>query len=242
MLTVKKVSEIAGISVRTLQYYDKIGLLTPSQRSESGYRLYSESDLSTLKQILLFRELDFPLSDIKNIMQSPGFDRKKALDRQIELLEIRREHLDNLITFARGIKMLGVKAVDFSAFNRSKLDEYAKRAKEEWGNTPEYKELAEHEKGRSPEETEKLTEQFMTLFAQLGEMKHLSADAPEVQEKVKKVQNFITENFYTCTDEIFAGLGKMYACGGEISENIDKVGGEGTAVFVSRAIDVYCGK
>ena len=242
MLTVKKVSEIAGISVRTLQYYDKIGLLTPSQRSESGYRLYSESDLSTLKQILLFRELDFPLSDIKNIMQSPGFDRKKALDRQIELLEIRREHLDDLITFARGIKMLGVKAVDFSAFNRSKLDEYARRAKEEWGNTPEYKELAEHEKGRSPEETEKLTEQFMTLFAQLGEMKHLSVDAPEVQEKVKKVQNFITENFYNCTDEIFAGLGKMYACGGEISENIDKVGGEGTAVFVSRAIEVYCGK
>ena len=107
MLTVKKVSEIAGISVRTLQYYDKIGLLTASQRSESGYRLYSESDLSTLKQILLFRELDFPLSDIKNIMQSPGFDRKKALDQQIELLEIRREHLDDLITFARGIKMLG---------------------------------------------------------------------------------------------------------------------------------------
>ena len=242
MLTVKKVSEIAGISVRTLQYYDKIGLLVPSQRSESGYRLYSESDLSTLKQILLFRELDFPLCDIKNIMQSPGFDRKKALDRQIELLEIRREHLDDLITVARGIKMLGVKAVDFSAFNRSKLDEYARRAKEEWGNTPEYKELAEHEKGRSPEETEKLTEQFMTLFAQLGEMKHLSVDAPEVQEKVKKVQDFITENFYTCTDEIFAGLGKMYACGGEISENIDKVGGEGTAVFVSRAIEVYCGK
>ena len=242
MLTVKKVSEIAGVSVRTLQYYDKIGLLTPSQRTDSGYRLYSESDLSLLQQILLFRELGFPLDDIKNIMQSPGFDRKKALDRQIELLEMKREHLDNLITFAQGIKMLGVKAVDFSAFDRSKLDEYAKRAKEEWGSTPEYRELAEHEKNRTPEENDKLAEQFMGLFAQLGDMKHLSPDAPEVQAQIKNIQNFITESFYTCTDEIFAGLGKMYACGGEISENIDKVGGEGTAVFASRAIEVYCQK
>ena len=142
-MTVKQVSELAGVSIRTLQYYDKIGLLCPDNHTESGYRLYDDAALERLQQILLFRELEFPLKDIKAILDSPDFDRKKALAQQIELLELKKQHLENLITFARGIKLIGVKAVDFTAFDRTKLDEYAERARKEWGNTDAYKEFAE---------------------------------------------------------------------------------------------------
>ena len=241
MMTVKKVSELTGVSIRTLRYYDEIGLLPPASHTECGYRLYDDTALERLQQILLFRELEFPLKDIVRIVSSPDFDRKKALKQQIELLELKKQHLENLISFARGIKLLGVRAVNFSAFDTSKLDEYAKRAKEQWGNTPEYKELKEKESKRTPEEEQQLMERFMSLFAEFGELKSGSPESAEAQAKVKKLQNFITEHFYTCTDKILAGLGKMYAGGGEISENIDKVGGKGTAEFAAAAIEAYCG-
>lgn len=242
MMTVKQVSELTGVSIRTLRYYDEIGLLPPASHTEGGYRLYDDTALERLQQILLFRELEFPLKDIVRIVSSPDFDRKKALEQQIELLELKKQHLEDLISFARGIKLLGVRAVNFSAFDTSKLDEYAKRAKEQWGNTPEYKELKEKESKRTPEEEQQLMERFMSLFAEFGEIKGGSTESAEAQAMVKKLQSFITEHFYTCTDKILAGLGKMYAGGGEISVNIDKVGGKGTADFAAAAIEVYCGK
>lgn len=242
MMTVKQVSELTGVSIRTLRYYDEIGLLPPASHSEGGYRLYDDTALERLQQILLFRELEFPLKDIVRIVSSPDFDRKKALEQQIELLELKKQHLEDLISFARGIKLLGVRAVNFSAFDTSKLDEYAKRAKEQWGNTPEYKELKEKESKRTPEEEQQLMERFMSLFAEFSELKSGSPESAKAQAMVKKLQSFITEHFYNCTDKILAGLGKMYAGGGEISENIDKVGGKGTADFAAAAIEVYCGK
>ena len=241
MMTVKQVSELTGVSIRTLRYYDKIGLLSPSDHTEGGYRLYDDTALERLQQILLFRALEFPLKDIIGIMGRKDFDRRKALDQQIELLELKKQHLQKLIDFARGIKMLGVRAVDFTAFDRSKLDEYAQRAKAEWGDTPEYKEFEEKDSKRTAAENDQLTERFMTLFAEFGELKGGSPDSPEAQAQVRKLQSFITENMYTCTDEILRGLGKMYAAGGEFTENIDRAGGKGTAEFTAAAIEVCLG-
>ena len=107
MMTVHEVSERTGVSIRALQYYDRIGLLPPAEYTEAGYRLYDDTALETLQQILLYRALEFPLRDIRNILQSPGFDRSRALDQQIELLEMKKEHLENLIEFARGIREKG---------------------------------------------------------------------------------------------------------------------------------------
>ena len=90
MMTVHEVSRLTGVSIRTLQYYDRIGLLHPAGHTEAGYRLYDEAALETLQQILLFRELEFPLKDIKKIIGSPDFDRSKALGQQIELLELKK--------------------------------------------------------------------------------------------------------------------------------------------------------
>ena len=103
MKTISEVSALARISKRTLQYYDRIGLLCPSARSEAGYRLSSNADMERLQQVLLFRELEFPLSEIRKIMRAPGYDRTDALQKQIEMLTLKKEHPENLITFARGV-------------------------------------------------------------------------------------------------------------------------------------------
>ena len=94
MMTVKEVSRLTGISIRTLQYYDKLGLL-PAMRTESGYRLYDDAALERLQQILLFRELEFPLRDIRTILDNPNFDRRKALRQQIELLTLKKQRLED---------------------------------------------------------------------------------------------------------------------------------------------------
>ncbi len=242
MMTVKEMSKLTGVSVRTLQYYDKIGLLQPTKYTDSGYRLYDDTALERLQQILLFRELEFPLKEIKAILDSTNFDGKKALSQQIELLELKKQHLENLINFARGIKMIGVRAVDFTVFDRSKIDEYAKRTREQWGNTDAYKEFVEKTKDRTQEEDDRLAEEFMKLFVEFGTMRNESPDSERVQLQVKKIQDYITEHLYTCTDTILASLGKMYAGGGELTDNIDKSCGSGTAEFVSQAIKIYCKK
>ena len=131
--------------------------------------------------------------------------------------------------------------MDFKAFDRSKLDEYSRQAKELYENTPEYKEMQENTKNRTKEEDYLLADRFMLFFKEAGELKNTDPTSPEAQELVKRIQDFITENLYTCTDKILSALGKMYEGGGDFTKNIDAVGGEGTAAFTNRAIQVYCG-
>lgn len=242
MMTVHEVSKLAGVSIRTLQYYDKIGLLHPTGYTDAGYRLYDDTDLERLQHILLFRELEFPLKDIKALINSPDFDRSKALDQQIELLKLKKEHIENLMNFALGIKMLGVKYMDFKAFDKSKLDEYSKQAKEQYGNIPEYKEFVEKSKNRTDEEDKLLADRFMLLFKEAGEIRNTDPASSAAQDLVKRIQEFITENMYTCSNKILSGLGKMYSGGGDFTRNIDEYGGEGTAEFVDKAIQIYCDK
>ena len=240
MKTVNEVSKLSGISVRTLHHYDEIGLLKPTSITEAGYRLYDDTALERLQHILLFRELQFPLKDIKDILDSPDFDRNKALEQQIELLTMKKEHLENLILFARGIKLLGVRYMDFSVFDTKKMDEYAAQAKENWGETDAYKEFEEKSKNWTEDSQKEMMIKFMEVFAEFGEMKDLDPADEKVQAQVKKLQDYITKHFYNCTNQILSGLGRMYAGGGEFTENIDSYGGKGTAEFTHRAIEIYC--
>lgn len=242
MRTVNEVSKLTGVSVRTLHHYDAIGLLKPTTVTEAGYRLYDDTALERLQQILLFRELEFPLKEIKTILESPNFDRSRALEQQITLLTLKKEHLENLIDLAREINEIGVNKMDFTAFDTSKLDEYAAEAKATYGQTAEYKEFEEKSKNRKKEEIQKLNARMMVIFTEFGTMRELPPDSEEVQVQVKRLQSFITEHFYTCSDEVLYGLGSMYAGGGEFTANIDKAGGEGTAEFVFEAIKKCCNK
>ncbi len=236
MMTVHEVSKISGVSIRALHHYDNIGLLPATDVTDAGYRLYDETALERLQHILLFKELEFPLKDIKDILDSPDFDRSKALEQQIHLLELRKQHLENLIDLARGIKMIGVKPMSFEAFDTRKIDEYAAQAKASWGKTDAYKEYEKKSEGRSKETQQKLNVEMMSIFAEFGKIKELSPDSKDAVALAKKLQDHITEHYYTCTDEILLGLGTMYAGGGDLTTNIDKVGGEGTAVFACEAI------
>ncbi len=240
MMTVHEVSELTGVSIRALHHYDRIGLLHPAEVTGAGYRLYDDTALERLQCILLFKELQFSLKEIKDILDSPDFDYSRALDQQITLLQMKKEHLENLINLAREIKQIGVKKLDFTVFNTKKMDEYAKRAKESWGQTPEYREFEEKSKDRTKEDERKLWAGLMEIFTEFGSMKGSSPSGSEAQALVKKLQDYITEYFYTCSDEILAALGNMYAGGGEMTDNINHAGGEGTAEFAAQAIKVYC--
>lgn len=234
MKTVKEISRLTGVSVRTLHYYDEINLLKPTKTTDAGYRLYDDTALERLHSILLFRELQFPLGEIKAILDSNGFDKKAALKEQIKLLEMQKNRLDEIIDSARKLLMKGNDNMNFSAFNKSEIDKYADEAKKKWENTAAYKEFAEKHS-----DSDDKTEEFMQIFAEIGKIKHLEPDSQTVQSMIKKLQNFITENYYTCTDDILKGLGQMYIADERFKNNIDCAGGNGTAEFTAQAINTY---
>lgn len=240
MKTVHEVSRFTGVSVRTLHHYDAIGLLKPTEVTEAGYRLYDDAALGRLQIILMFRELRFPLKEIKKIMDSPGFDREEALAQQIRLLEMQREHIGGLIAFAREIQEKGVDRMSFDAFRNEEMEQYAGEVRERWGDTDAYKEFEERRKGRDDEEYEIAGKEMLALFAEIGALRGRQPSEEEVQEKIRALQDFITENFYHCTDEILGGLGEMYVSDERMKGNIDRAGGDGTAEFAREAIRVYC--
>lgn len=242
MMTVNEVSKLTGVSIRTLQYYDKIGLLPATAYTDAGYRQYDDTALELLQQILLFRELEFPLKDIRKILSSPDYDKRKALEQQIELLLLKKEHIENLITLARGIKLTGVNYMDFTAFDTHKIDEYARQAKNSWDVTAEYKEFEEKNSQRTLAEIRSLGGQLMVIVAGFGALKDRSVTDPMVVEQVRQLQNFITAKYYKCSDAILSRLGVMYAAGGEFTANINAAGGPGTAEFANEAIQAYCRK
>ena len=238
MRTIHEVSQLAGVSVRTLHHYDAIGLLPPTALTEAGYRLYDDTALIRLQSILLFRELEFPLKDIKRILDDPHFNQAVALADQIKLLALRQERLGRLIALARETLETGVITMKFDAFDKTEQEEFAAEVKEKWGGTAAYQEYLQHEKNGSVGRPADL----MQRFAELGKLKKLDPAAPEAQAAIHELQQFITEHFYTCTPEILAGLGEMYAADDRFRQSIDKAGGEGTAAFVAQAIRVYCSK
>lgn len=240
MKTVKEVSKLTGVSVRTLHHYDSIGLLKPTRVTQAGYRLYDDTALQRLQTILLFRELQFPLREIQAILDSPCFDPMDALEQQICLLELQRQHLDELISHARKIQETGVIHMDFTAFDRSKIDEYAAQAKSKWGKTVAYQEFEKKTAGQTKEQLVSTGDKLMDIFRELGALRHLSAADPQVQALVAKLQSFITANYYNCTNQILRGLGQMYIAGDEMTDNINRAGGEGTARFARDAIEIYC--
>ena len=238
MKTVKEVSRLTGVSVRTLHHYDAIGLLKPTAVTEAGYRLYDEQTLGKLQTILLFRELEFPLKEIKEMLTAEHFDPMAALDDQIRLLELRREKLDRLIEHARHIQNTGVMNMDFKAYDNKKLDAYAQEAKKRWGHTDAWRESQERGKNADQERTD--ADGLMDIFRRLGQFRQGDPAAPDAQELIAQLQQYICDHYYNCTNQILYGLGQMYAAGDEMNENIDRAGGAGTGDFARRAIEIYC--
>lgn len=242
MKTVKQVSQLSGVSVRTLHHYDAIGLLKPTRVTEAGYRLYDDAALERLHNILLFRELQFPLKEIKQILDTPGFDRRGALEDQIHLLELQREHIDRLLSAAREMQKNGGMTMNFSVFDKKQQEAFAAEAKQRWGNTEAYRESQAKAAGKSEAQLQEDCSGMMTFFARLGELKSGEPGADEAQLVVTQLQQFITEHHYRCTKQILSCLGQMYISDERFKANIDNAGGEGTAEFAAKAIAFYCGQ
>ena len=239
-MSVHEVAKLTGITARTLHYYDEIGILKPTSLTEAGYRMYDDTALSRLQSILLFRELEFPLKEIKAILDSPNFDASEAISQQIELLELKCKHIAELITFAREIQNKGTTAMNFEVFGKSEIEKYKAEIKAKWGNTQAYQEYKQ--KNIAQNNYSKIANELMTIFSELGKIKHLSPNADEVQNGIAAIQKFITDNYYECTNKVLSGLGEMYVGDERFRNNIDNAGGDGTADFVKQAIVVYCSK
>ncbi len=242
MRTVKDVSKLTGVSVRTLHYYDAIGLLTPTKVTDAGYRMYDDTALSRLQSILLFRELQFPLKEIKEFLDSPNFNQEETIAQQIKLLELQYKHIGELISFAREIQTKGVKTMNFEIFDTNEIEQYKAEVKSKWGNSKAYQEYEQRVVSHSEHNDSKFVNEIMSLFTDLGAMKQLPPTDKAVQEKIAALQAYINENFYTCSNDILKELGEMYVCDDRFKKNIDRFGGEGTAKFVREAIFVYCEK
>ena len=244
-LQIKEFAELTGVSVRTLHYYDEIGLLKPSYVDEqNGYRFYDENSLERMQEILFYRELDFPLKSIAEILASPNYDKQKALAQQKRLLTIKKNRLERLIA---ALEQAEKGEITMSAFDNSEYEtarqQYEDEAKQRWGGTDAYKESQAKTAGYSKDKWNDVLAGMNGIFAEFSECKKCSesADSDTAQSLVKKLQDYITANFYHCTGDILAGLGQMYICDERFRNNIDSLG-EGTAEFVSEAIKIYCGK
>ena len=237
-MQIKEFAEFTGVSVRTLHYYDEIGLLRPASVDRAtGYRYYDETSLLRMQQILFYRELDFSLKSIAEILLSPNYDKNLALRQQKQLLILKKKRLERLISAidstAKGENVM-------RAFDNSKFEQYKAEAKEKWGSTDAYREYEEKAKDQSWDSAQSAADGLDAIFAEFADcMKNgEAADSAVAQALVKKLQQHITDNFYPCTTQILAGLGQMYVLDERFRDNID-LHGIGTAAFVSAAINHY---
>ncbi len=242
--SIGSLSKLSGVSIRALHYYDKLGLLRPSEVAQSGYRYYDDAAVEKLWQILFFRELDFPLNEIAQILSSPAFDRDRALAEHRNLLMQKRERLDRLITLVSNA-MKGETNMEFKPFDTSEIDslrnQYAEEAKARWGETETYRESAWRTAKYSPEDFARIQEQSNDLFREFAALVGVAPSDERVQALVKRWQALISESYYFCSDEILEGLGQMYVADERFTKNLDKFGA-GTAQFMSDAIAAYCKK
>ena len=223
-LKINETAKLAGVTVRTLQYYDKIGLLKPSTVTDAGYRLY------------------FPLDEIKSIMSDPDYDQALALTRQKELLLKKRERIDGLIGLLdRTIK--GEKNMSFKEFDASEIEsakkKYADEVKERWGGTRAYEQYENKSASYGDKQWNMIEGQGGEILRRFGELRTADPAGAEAQAQVKAWQEHISANYYECTPQILVGLGLMYVGDERFTKYIDQFG-EGTAAFMSKAIEIYC--
>jgi len=242
--TVKQLAKIAGVTVRTLHYYDKIGLLKPSFLKENGYRYYEEKELVKLQQILFFRELDFPLEDIVQIISAPEYKVLEALIEQRTLLEMKRARLDDLLeTIERTMEKLKEgrnMSTDelFAAFTESQIEQYKEEVKAKWGKTDAYKQSIERIRRWTKEDFEQIKKEGQAITYALAKlMKKGVADA-EVQAQIELHFQHINQ-FYDCSYEMYRNLGNMYSEDPRFAENYNAVAPH-LAEFMRDAIAYYC--
>lgn len=237
-----KAAELTGLSVRTLRYYDAIGLLHPARNPENGYREYCENDLDRLQQILFFRECGFPLSVIRERLQNPDFDREQSfqLQRDYLLREKKRIEtmLDTLMKTHKSWKgeIAMTQKEKFAGFDFSK-NPYEQEARRLWG-ADAVDQSSETIRSLSPQDQKDLAEQMDRLFEGLAQLRRLPPDSPQVLQEMAVMHRFFNCLGYEYSPEAFAGLGQLYECDERFTQNIDQYG-NGLSAFLAKAMKHY---
>ncbi len=242
-MTVREVAELTGLSVRALHHYHKIGLLTP-RVAANGYRLYGEAELARLHQIMLFRELEFPLATIREMLANPQYDRGEALRTQRQMLVCKQQRLDRLIAaldrtlqaMERGTEMN--KESMFDGLDDARLKEYAAEAKQRWGQTDAYKESTRRVAGYSKQDWAEIQGEMESIWRDLAAQMELAPEDPAVQANVERWWRLLNERFYNASPALFKGLGEMYVADERFKVNYEKLR-PGLAEFLRAAMAVF---
>jgi DNA-binding transcriptional MerR regulator len=239
--TIAKLASAAGVSVRTLHYYDEIGLLVPASfGDDNGYRYYNENELLRLQQIMFFRELEFPLAKIKEIMSSPDFSSLEALENHRQILLSQKNRLGKLIktidiTITNIKKGKSMTTNDlYNGFDKAKMEEYQKEAEERWGNTEAYKQSVARVAKMGKAGLAKVAAEGKEIEQELARHVGESVDTVIVQELIARHRKQIS-NFYDVSDEMYRGLAEMYMSDPRFTKHYDDVR-PGLAQFVYDAI------
>ena len=237
MRTIKQTADFAGITVRTLQYYDRIDLLKPAYIAQNGYRFYDDGNLRKLQQIMFFRELEFPLERIKQIMGNKLYDEKETLEAQKSILLLKKKRVEKMIVLIE--KTLEGKQMSFEEFDNTEIEQnikkYEKEVEERWGGTEQYKQSVSKAAAYGKEDWLKIKKESDSIFKKFAEYMNDKSKKEPPCDLVRDWQNHISKYFYECSDDILLGLAEMYTADQRFSENIDGYG-KGLSVYIKNAI------
>ncbi len=243
-LTIKQFSKLVGVSIRTLDYYDEINLLKPDYiDNNTGYRYYGNNNYMKMQEIMFYKELDFSLKDIILILSSSTYDKKTTILKQKELLILKRNRLNNIISNIDNIikgEIIDMKIFDNKEYIEAK-DKYKDEVINKWSNTNAYKEYLNKTSNYTKKTWNEISIRLNNIFKEFNNLliNKKNINDIEVLNQVKLLQDFINKTQYTCTNEILLSLGYMYINDERFKSNIDKVG-LGTAEFINKAIIEYC--
>jgi MerR family transcriptional regulator, thiopeptide resistance regulator len=242
MYTVKKLANLAGISVRTLHYYDEIGLLNPSSIGENGYRFYEDEALFRLQQILFYRELELSLDEIRAIVAKPDFDlitalqeHKQALVRRVERLNGLMHTIDNTINHLKGNQEMSKKSL-FAGFTEEEEKKYTAEA-EQMYDPATVRDSQKKWKAYSKEDKQRIGEEGDAAYAAIVAAIPLGADSPQAQAGVELWRKHM-EYFWSPNLEQLNGLAELYNTDARFKANFDKFDPR-LAEFMREAVEIY---
>ncbi|MGY1808712.1 MerR family transcriptional regulator [Blastococcus sp. SYSU D00669] len=242
-MNVGEVAALAGVTVRTLHHYDRIGLLSPSERTAAGYRRYTPSDLDRLHQVLVYRELGFPLEEIATLLDDPAADPVAHLRRQLALLRDRLERTQQMVAAVEKemeARTMGISLTPeerFEVFGEQDPAQYEEEVQERWGETDAYKESQRRTKSYTKDDWLRIKEEGADVERRFAEAMRsgVPADSEPAMDVAEAHRQQISRWFYDCPPEMHAGLGRMYVEDERFTAHYEQVA-PGLAQYVSTAV------
>jgi DNA-binding transcriptional MerR regulator len=242
-MNVGEVAVLAGVTVRTLHHYDRIGLLSPSERTPAGYRRYTPSDLDRLHRVLVYRELGFPLEQIATLLDDPAADPVAHLRRQLALLRGRLDRTRAMVAAVEKemeAQTMGLSLTPeerFEVFGDNDPSRYDTETEQRWGQTDAYKESRRRTKSYTKDDWLRIKEEGADVERRFAEALRagVGADSEQAMDVAEEHRQHIGRWFYDCPPEMHAGLGRMYVEDERFTAHYEEIAA-GLAQYVSTAV------